>query len=104
MKTFRAKQVKVHFAYFVQRDQHGIIAKDLILSFRCIPIIHLSTARVHLRPAKTQKMRPPLSTNAFFSLLNHYYFITFEILCFKNSANGVIASHIVTISANMTKN
>ena len=29
MKTIRAKQAKVHSAYFVQRDQHGIIAKDL---------------------------------------------------------------------------
>jgi len=29
MKTTRAKQAKVHFAYFVQRDQHGIIARDL---------------------------------------------------------------------------
>ena len=29
MKTIRAKQAKVHFAYFVQRDQHGIIATDL---------------------------------------------------------------------------
>ena len=25
MKTIRAKQAKVHFAYFVLRDQHGII-------------------------------------------------------------------------------
>ena len=29
MKTIRAKKAKVHSAYFVQRDQHGIIAKDL---------------------------------------------------------------------------
>ena len=29
MKTIRAKQAKVHFAYFVQRDHHGIIAKHL---------------------------------------------------------------------------
>ena len=29
MKTIRAKQAKVHFAYFVQRDQRGIIAKHL---------------------------------------------------------------------------
>ena len=29
MKTIRTKQAKVHFAYSVQRDQHGIIAKDL---------------------------------------------------------------------------
>ena len=29
MKTTRAKQAKVHSSYFVQRDQHGIIAKDL---------------------------------------------------------------------------
>ena len=29
MKTIRTKQAKVLFAYFVQRDQHGIIAKDL---------------------------------------------------------------------------
>ena len=43
MKTIRAKQAKVHFAYFVQRDQHGIISKHLNLtqssillwSFRC---------------------------------------------------------------------
>ena len=27
MITIRAKQAKVHFTYFVQRDQHGIIAK-----------------------------------------------------------------------------
>ena len=27
MKTIRAKPAKVQFAYFVQRDQHGIIAK-----------------------------------------------------------------------------
>ena len=27
MKTIRAKQAKVHSAYFVQRDQHGIIAR-----------------------------------------------------------------------------
>ena len=27
MKTIRAKQAKVHLAYFVQRDEHGIIAK-----------------------------------------------------------------------------
>ena len=26
MKTIRAKQERVHFAYFVPRDQHGIIA------------------------------------------------------------------------------
>ena len=32
MKTIRAKQAKVHSAYFVQRDQHGIIAKDLTQS------------------------------------------------------------------------
>ena len=31
MKIIRAKQAKVHSAYFLQRDQHGIIAKDLIL-------------------------------------------------------------------------
>ena len=29
MKSIRAKQAKVHPAYFVQRDQHGIIARDL---------------------------------------------------------------------------
>ena len=29
MKTIRAKQAKVHFGYFVQRDQHEIIARDL---------------------------------------------------------------------------
>ena len=29
MKTVRAKQAKVHFAYFVQSDQHEIIAKYL---------------------------------------------------------------------------
>ena len=29
MKTIRAKEAKVRFAYFVQRDQHGIIVKDL---------------------------------------------------------------------------
>ena len=29
MKTIRAKQAKVHSAYFLQRDQHGIIARDL---------------------------------------------------------------------------
>ena len=29
MKTIRAKQAKVHSALFVQRDEHGIIAKDL---------------------------------------------------------------------------
>ena len=29
MKTIRTKQAKVQFAYFAQRDQHGIIAKDL---------------------------------------------------------------------------
>ena len=27
MKTIRAKQAKVHFASFVQRDQLGLIAK-----------------------------------------------------------------------------
>ena len=29
MKTIRAKEAKVQFAYFVQRDQHEIIVKDL---------------------------------------------------------------------------
>ena len=29
MKIIRAKQAKVHSAYFVQRDQHGIIAEDV---------------------------------------------------------------------------
>ena len=29
MKTIRTKLGKVQFAYFVQRDQHGIIAKDV---------------------------------------------------------------------------
>ena len=29
MKSIRAKQAKVHSAYFVQRDQHRIMAKDL---------------------------------------------------------------------------
>ena len=30
METVRAKkQVKVYFTYFVQRDQHGVIAKHL---------------------------------------------------------------------------
>ena len=29
MNTIRAKQAKVHFAYFVQGDQHGIITKEL---------------------------------------------------------------------------
>ena len=29
MKTIRTKLAKVQFAYFVQRDQHGIIAKDV---------------------------------------------------------------------------
>ena len=28
MKIIRAKQAKVHSAYFVQRDNRGIIAKD----------------------------------------------------------------------------
>ena len=32
MKTICAKQAKVHSAYFVQRDQHGIIPKDLTQS------------------------------------------------------------------------
>ena len=27
MKTIGAKKAKVHFAYFVQRDQHGITVK-----------------------------------------------------------------------------
>ena len=31
MKAICAKQAKVHFAYLVQRDQHGIIAKQLTL-------------------------------------------------------------------------
>ena len=41
MKTIPTTQAKVQFAYFVQRDQHGIIAKYLSLSsilmrrFRC---------------------------------------------------------------------
>ena len=38
MKTICAKNAKVQFAYFVQRDQHGIIAKDLtqhIVQFLC---------------------------------------------------------------------
>ena len=30
MKTIRAKEAKVQFANFVQRDQHGIIVKYLI--------------------------------------------------------------------------
>lgn len=29
MKTIRVRQAKVHFAYFVQRDQNGIVAKHL---------------------------------------------------------------------------
>ena len=29
MKTIRAKQAKVHSAYFVQHDKHRITAKDL---------------------------------------------------------------------------
>lgn len=29
MKTIRFRQAKVHFAYFVQRDQYGIVAKHL---------------------------------------------------------------------------
>ena len=29
MKSIRAKQAKVHSAYFAQRDQHGIIERDL---------------------------------------------------------------------------
>ena len=29
MKNLRAKQANVHFAYFMQRDQYGIIAKHL---------------------------------------------------------------------------
>ena len=29
MKTIRAKQAKEHFAFFVQRDEHVIIAKHL---------------------------------------------------------------------------
>ena len=29
MNTIRAKQAKVYFAYFVERDQHGIISKHL---------------------------------------------------------------------------
>jgi len=29
MKTIRTTQAKVQFAYFVQRNQHGIIAKYL---------------------------------------------------------------------------
>ena len=29
MKSIRAKQAEVHPAYFGQRDQHGIIARDL---------------------------------------------------------------------------
>ena len=32
MKTIRAKQAKVHVAFFVQRDQLGIIAKHLTQS------------------------------------------------------------------------
>ena len=32
MKTIRAKQAKVYFAYFVGRDEHGIIAKHLTLT------------------------------------------------------------------------
>ena len=32
MKITRTKQAKVHFAYFAQCDQHGIIAKDLTQS------------------------------------------------------------------------
>ena len=32
MKTIRTKQAKVYFAYFVQRDQYGIITKDLTQS------------------------------------------------------------------------
>ena len=41
MKTIRTKLAKVQFAYFVQRDQHRIIAKDVTQSsilmrrFRC---------------------------------------------------------------------
>ena len=32
MKTTRAKKANVHSAYCVQRDQHGIIARDLTQS------------------------------------------------------------------------
>ena len=30
MKTNCAQQAKVHSAYFVQRDEHGIIARDSV--------------------------------------------------------------------------
>ena len=29
IKTIRAKQARVYYAYFVKRDQHGMVAKQL---------------------------------------------------------------------------
>ena len=36
MKITRAKQAKVHFAYFVQREQYGIIEKQLLSLCRAL--------------------------------------------------------------------
>ena len=36
MKTIGAKQAKLHFAYFVQLDQHGLITSSILMwRFRC---------------------------------------------------------------------
>ena len=49
MKTIRTKQAKVHFAYFVQHEQHGLIAKDLTYhkaQFQCDVFVFVSVAVV----------------------------------------------------------
>ena len=50
MKTIRAKQAKVHSAYFVRRDQHGIIAKDLTQSSILLWRFPCSCRRSFLNP------------------------------------------------------
>jgi len=96
MKTIRTKQAKVQLAYFVQRDQHGVIAKDLTQSsismwrfrFRCRRsflnslFIESEVKVLYVRSESSQfgsKGLPgPLTFSTFFFQMGLYY-VTYVI-------------------------
>ena len=59
MKTIRPKQAKVHSAYFVRRDQHGIIAKDLTQSSILTWHFHCSCCRSFLNSLLSSEWQEP---------------------------------------------
>ena len=114
MKTIRAKQAKVHFVYFVQRDQHGVIAKDLTSQssilmgrFRCSRrrsflnfLIKRARDTVYPKPLTGPKVSTNYHNNKGSKFLQVKTFARIESVCTFRDGLSFLFKSISFISSN----